>query len=264
MNEVKATRAVRAGKPTEMVRVLDEDVELARHLSPQARELASTAAIAPLLKLPRGRTTFLIDEPATHGHFGLLVLDGLIARHLSFGQIGSTEFVAHGDLLRPWIKLGDGTEVAQVRWEALTPARLAVLDREFAIRVRPWPELTASLLDRGSQRVNSQLLQAALRQAKRVEDRVLLALWHFAGSWGQVGAEGRIVSLPVTGEVLASIVGARRQSVSTALSALTQRGAIRRRDDGSWVIPDRPPQLARIEAGTRASDSTTEILQTTG
>ena len=51
-------------------------------------------------------------------------------------------------------------------------------------------------------------------------------------------------SCEVTGEVLANIVGARRQSGSTALTALSNRGAIQRRLDGSWLIREKPPQLA--------------------
>jgi hypothetical protein len=244
-----------------VVRILDEDPDLGRHLSPSARDEAFIAATAPLLTLWPGAWPFLIDEPAIHGHLGLLILDGLIARHVSFGQIGSTEFVGPGDLLRPWVR-PDGVEATQVRWEVLTSARIAVLDRPFADRIREWPELTAALLDRGIERIYSQLLQAALRQARLVEDRVLLALWHFAARWGQVGSEGRIVNIPnMTGEVLARIVGARRQSVSTALGALQARGAIRRRPEGAWQIPNRPAQLEHLEIGSRASDETPQALQ---
>jgi hypothetical protein len=254
-NQAATPRTGRPNQEIEMVRVLDEDPELARFLSPRARPLAASAAIAPLMRCKRGAATFLIGEPSTHAHLGLLVLDGLVVRHLSFGQIGAAEFLGPGDLLRPWIRRGDAHEVVQVRWEVLAPARLAALDGDFANRVRPWPEITAGLLERAASRSDSQALQSALHQAKRVEDRVLIALWHFAGRWGQVGPEGRIVSLPnITGEVLGRFVGARRQSVSTALGQLTERGAICRRPDGSISLPTEPPQLDSIEAGRRATD----------
>lgn len=227
----------------EMVRVLDHDPDLGRHLSARALAPASSAAIAPLLSLARGAPAFATDGPPPRGHLGALVLDGLIAMHVSFGQIGSTEFIGPRDLMRPW-SMSDTVDVFKARWEVLVPTRLAVLDHDFATRVRPWPELSAALLDRYTERLASQLLQSALRQVRRVDDRVLLALWHFAARWGQVTAEGRIVQLPhITGEVLAHIVGARRQSVSTALGALSARGAIDRRADGSWVIHDKPHQL---------------------
>jgi CRP-like cAMP-binding protein len=235
-----------------MVRVLDEDPDLGRYLSGQALTLASSAAIAPLVRVREGRTAFLIDEAGTHAHLGLLVLDGLIARHLSFGRIGASDFLGPGDLLRPWLTRGESSEVT---WEALAPSRLAALDQDFANRTRAWPEIATALLDRAAERSDSQALQAALHQARRVEDRVLLALWHFAGRWGHVGPEGRIVSLPnITRELLARFVGARRQSVSTAIGQLMATGAIRQLPDGRLVLPGEPPQLERVAPGRRATD----------
>jgi CRP/FNR family cyclic AMP-dependent transcriptional regulator len=244
-----------AASQLEMVRVLDEDPELGRYLSGRALVLASSAAVAPLLCVEKGPTSFLIDESATHAHLGLLVLDGLIVRHVSFGQIGANDFLGPGDLLRPWLNRGEGTEVAHVSWEALSRSRLAALDQDFANRTRAWPELATALLDRAAQRSDSQALQAAVHQTRRVEDRVLLALWHFAGRWGHVGPDGRIVSLHnITRELLARFVGARRQSVSTAIGQLAATGAIKRLPDGSLVLPQEPPQLDHIAPGRRATD----------
>lgn len=238
-----------------MVRVLEEDPELGRYLSDRALALASSAAVAPLLRLDEGPASFLIDESATHVHLGLLLLDGVIARHVSFGQIGANEFLGPGDLLRPWRSGSDGSEVLHVTWEVLGPSRLAALDGDFANRTRAWPEIATALLRRAAERSDAQALQAALHQTRRVEDRVLLALWHFAGRWGQVGPDGRIVSLRnISRELLARFVGARRQSVSTAIGQLVAAGAIRRLPDGSVVLPFEPPQLDRIAPGRRASD----------
>ncbi|HWF73186.1 MAG TPA: hypothetical protein VG186_07570 [Solirubrobacteraceae bacterium] len=235
-------RTARAGQAHVLVRILDEDPELGRYLAPRDVRLAASVAIAPLHTVGPGTASFLIDEPLTHAHFGLLVLGGLIARHLSFGQLGAVEFYGPGDLVRPWTRRTDGT--APGRWDVLTTTRLAALDGDFASRVQPWPELVAGLLDRAAERSDAQALQAALHQTKRTEDRVLLALWHFAGRWGESGPEGRTVSLPnITGALLARYVGARRQTVSTALGRLADSGDLRRNPDGSFTLPRRPPQL---------------------
>jgi CRP/FNR family cyclic AMP-dependent transcriptional regulator len=246
-------KSPRAGRGIGMVRVLDEDADLGRYLSPSALKLASAAAIAPLHTLEEGPASFLMDEPLTHSHQGLLMLSGLIARHVSFGQIGSSEFYGPGDLLRPWARRGDPS--VQIRWEVLARSRLAALDQDFANRVRAWPELASALLDRAAERSDSQALQAALHQAKRVEDRVLLALWHFAGRWGQSGPRGRTVNLPnVTGELLGRFVGARRQSVSTALGQLADSGALERDADGGFTLPGAPRELETVAPGRRATD----------
>lgn len=251
-----------AGSESAMVRVLEEEPELGRYLPEAGLSQARAAAVAPLLRLDKGVRSFLIEESAAHGHFGLLILDGLIARHMSFGQIGSTEFAGPGDLLHPWLLRNDAPAQVEVRWEVLAPTRLAALDEDFATRVRAWPGLTAALLGRTARRSDAQALQAALHQAKRVEDRVLLALWHFAGRWGETGPEGRTVGLPqIKGEVLARFVGARRQSVSTALGTLTDRGAVIRQPDGSLLLPHPPPELDTITRGQRATDQPPPALR---
>jgi CRP/FNR family transcriptional regulator, cyclic AMP receptor protein len=238
-----------------MVRVLELDPDLGRHLSTEARLTATASAVAPLITLGVGPTSFLIEDSARHSHLGLLVLDGLVGVHLNFGQIGTTDFLGPGDLLRPWVDRGAAAELAQVSIEILAPAQLAALDHDFARRIRPWPELAAALLDRAAQRSDAQSLRAALYQAKRVEDRVLLALWHFAGRWGHVAPEGRVVNLQkISGELLARFVGARRQSVSTALSRLVACGAITRRADGTFVLARQPPELDEVLRGRRATD----------
>jgi CRP/FNR family cyclic AMP-dependent transcriptional regulator len=240
------------GVERETIRVLDVEPELGRCLPPGALEAAAAAATATVSTIARGTASFLIDEPLTHAHLGLLILDGLIARHVSFGALGASELFGPGDLLRPWVRHTAST--APVRWEVLAVARVAALDGDFAGRTRAWPQLAAALLDRAAERSDFQSLQAALRQANHIEDRVLLALWHFAGRWGESGPEGRTVRLPgVTGELLARLVGARRQTVSTALGRLADRGELRRSRDGSFTFPRQPAQLEAVGGGRRPS-----------
>lgn len=245
--------SARDGERHDEVRVLDVDPELGRYLPRDELELASDAAVAPLHTIARGTTSFVIDESLTHSHLGLLMLEGLIVRHVFFGQLGATEFYGPGDLLRPWIRRSDSA--VQVRWEVLATARMAALDRDFANRVCAWPQIAAGLLDRAAERSDSQALQAALQQAKRAEDRVLLALWYFAGRWGETGPEGRTVRLPkITGELLARFVGTRRQTVSTALGRLVDSGELRRNPDGTITLPRQPPQLEGLAPGRREPD----------
>ncbi|MCA1709207.1 MAG: hypothetical protein LC808_40375 [Actinobacteria bacterium] len=135
------------------------------------------------------------------------------------------------------------------------------MDRDFASRIRAWPELAAPLLSRTAERSDTQVLQAALHQPKRVDDRLLLALWYFAARWGRTGPEGRTVSLSnVTGELLARFVGTRRQSVSTARGNLRDRGDVIRRPNGSLLLPRPPAGLTTIARGQRATDQPQQTL----
>ena len=80
----------------------------------------------------------------------------------------------------------------------------------------------------------------------RVEDRLLLTLWHLAERWGKVMPQGILLPLPLSHQRLAKIVGAHRPSVTTALGALVQgRASISRRDDGDWVLHGDPPEKLR-------------------
>jgi CRP/FNR family cyclic AMP-dependent transcriptional regulator len=85
----------------------------------------------------------------------------------------------------------------------------------------------------------------AIAHHQRVEDRLVLTLWHLAERWGRVGPEGVIVPLPLSHQRLADLVGAHRPSVTTAMGALARSGVVSRRDDGVWVLHGAPPAELR-------------------
>jgi CRP-like cAMP-binding protein len=105
-----------------------------------------------------------------------------------------------------------------------------------------WPELTAGLMDRIIQRARWLAFQLAVCHLVRVDVRLLVILWHYADRWGRMTKEGAVLSMPLTHSVLASIVGARRPSVTTALGRLQEDGLIERAGDGSWILHGEPPQ----------------------
>jgi hypothetical protein len=80
--------------------------------------------------------------------------------------------------------------------------------------------------------------------------------WHLAERWGRVTGDGVIVPLALTHRILGQLVGARRPTVSTALSELAERGELVRRPDGSWLLRGDPPDaesLARKPQSAQAS-----------
>jgi CRP-like cAMP-binding protein len=133
---------------------------------------------------------------------------------------------------------------AHVGWQAFEGVRVAVLDERFAHAVAPWPQIAATLMHRCVLRARRLSLQLALAGVERVDDRVLLVLWHFADRWGRVTRDGVVLRLALTHAQLAEVVQAARTSVSSAIGDLRRRGALSvKRRDHCWVLHGQPPPV---------------------
>ncbi|MDP8942646.1 MAG: Crp/Fnr family transcriptional regulator [Actinomycetota bacterium] len=243
--------------------MLDADPDLAHALAPQELAVARRYAVAEVIRLEPGTWRPAEDCAGEPGMLGLLLLDGLLTRDVVLGGRRCTELLGEGDLLRPW-DFNDAASAAvpsESEWCVLEPSRLAVLGHRVTRIVGHWPELTSAFVSRTLRRSRGLALQLAIDHVRRVDVRTLLMLWHLADRWGKVGPEGVIVPLRLTHQTLANLTGARRPSVTTALSQLVRLGAVRRRPDGSWLLRGDPPceytSLAAVvssgEAGLAAS-----------
>jgi len=224
--------------------VLEQDPELGERLNLEDLTHASEAAIARVETIGSGQW----DEPDEPGRYrdgyGLLVLEGVLARHVRLERFECTELLGQGDLLRPWTFDASALSSipSHVTWNVLEPVRMAVLDRRFAMATAHWPELTAALMDRIIQRARYLAFQLAVGHLVRVDSRLLVILWHYADRWGRMTKDGAVLTMPLTHGVLAGVIGARRPSVTTALGRLEQEGLLERRADGSWLLLGEPPR----------------------
>src|SRR5829696_5464704 len=199
--------------------------------------------------IPRGRWT---PQPWLTGGsqpIGLLVLQGLLVREATVSNHPCAELLGPGDLLRA-CEDGDAEELLprRIDWAAATSARVAIVDQALAVRMAQWPEIFAALMDRAARRAERLVVTQAIAHITRVDERLLALLWLLAERWGRVVPGGVLVSLRLPHRTLAGMVGARRPSVTTALGQLMARGAIDRRQDGSWVLRGRPPAEGSVEA----------------
>ena len=244
-----------------IARVLDEDPELGDQLSPDELTQAAESAIARVEMLGAGVWEEPDDMSRYRDGYGLLVLEGVLARRVNLERFECTELLGQGDLLRPWTFEGAAVESipSKVTWTVLQPVRLAALDRRFATATARWPELTAALMDRIIQRARWLAFQLAVGHLVRVDLRLLVILWHYADRWGRMTKDGAVLSMQLTHGVLAGIIGARRPSVTTALGRLEQEGLLERRKDGSWLLPGPPPRdFLRLRANAGASEEPLE------
>ena len=123
-------------------------------------------------------------------HRGFLIVDGLMAREVDVMGRRCCELLGHGDVLRPWSWDAEGSHVqAEVGWTVLEETTLAVLDHGLVKRIVPWPTLGVELFNRGTRRAHHLAVALAISHHQRVDDRLLLTLWHLAERWGRVTPE---------------------------------------------------------------------------
>jgi CRP/FNR family cyclic AMP-dependent transcriptional regulator len=234
------------GSVTDLISIVDADADLGELLDESERERARREALTRIRRLSPGEWDAAnAIEPDVH-HRGFLIIDGLLSREVHVLGRQCVELLGSGDVLRPWRWDPDGSHVhAEVGWMVLEPTEMAVLDHGLVTRMNPWPQLGVELFARGTRRAHSLAVALAIAHRQRVDDRLLLTLWHLAERWGRVGPDGIAVPLPLSHQRLADLVGAHRPSVTTAMGDLVRAGAISRRGDGVWMLHGAPPAELR-------------------
>ena len=229
-------------RTSETIRLLEADPELGALLAPARRAEAERDLIVRTHRLSVGPWDVSRLAGASADHVGLLVLDGVIARELVVADHVSAELLGPGDLVRPWQGASAaGLLPVQAVWSVLSTVTLAVLDRRFAAEAARYPEITAALFDRLGERSLRLATTQAISQLTRVDRRLKALFWHLAERWGRMSGDGVVVPLALTHRILGQLVGARRPTVSTALSELAERQELVRRPDGSWLLRGEPP-----------------------
>jgi CRP/FNR family cyclic AMP-dependent transcriptional regulator len=230
----------------ETISIVDADPDLGELLDAGQFARARREALTRVQRLTPGDWDVAGALEADVHHRGFMIVDGLLSRSVDVLGRVCVELIGPGDVMRPWQWDDEGSHVqAEVGWSVLEPSRLAVLDHGLVVRMVPWPQLGVELFNRGTRRAHHLAVALAIAHHQRVDDRLLLTLWHLAERWGRVHPDGIVVPLPLSHQRLAEIVGAHRPSVTTAMGELTRAGAVSRRENGDWVLHGQPPESLR-------------------
>lgn len=217
------------------------DLDLNRHphgwASPGRRRL-----VARVVHVAPGRfdPDSVVGDPA--GWLGLLVIDGLALVQVDAGRAPVGWLVGTDDILRPW-ELREVSLLASAAWQVLAPMQLALLDPDFARRVAGVGSVSDALIAKGTQTSHWLFAKSLVTGTSVIEERLLLLFALLGERWGKATSAGVVVAMPLTHQVLATLIGARRPSVSTALRALSNSGLLRRTEEG-WLLC-RTPRAAR-------------------
>jgi CRP-like cAMP-binding protein len=206
--------------------LLDVDDDLAACFDVRMRLAARQLATARVLEAPVGNCDLGPLFAAAGAGPGLLVLEGLVAFETSVGDRTATELLGAGDLLQPPSARVDDLLQRMDGWRILCATRFALLDADFADRVRPWPQITSELLRRSGRRLADIDALRAITSQPRLEVRLTLLLWHLSSRWGRVDPTGIHLTLPLTHRLLGRLVGAERPSISHALGRLAHTGLV--------------------------------------
>jgi hypothetical protein len=219
------------------VRLLDVEPELGRALDPRELKDARQRVLLPTVDLDAGAWDVgsLHSVPGVLGEvLGFAVLRGGIAMDVWIARRTCTRFVGAGEFVLLDEPAGDTMPVSW-GWSVIVPARLALFDERLLGIGQRWPQLLRAVLRRAALQTRHALLQQAISQLPRVEDRLLALFWWIADRYGVVRPDGVWVDLPVTHDTIARMIGARRPTVSLALTTLAERGAVRSVGSG-WII----------------------------
>jgi CRP/FNR family cyclic AMP-dependent transcriptional regulator len=226
---------------TSTCQLLLEDPDLGVDLDPARHERAARECVARVFDLQAGPWS-PAELEGMHLGIGLLVLSGLLVRHVGLAGRSGAELLGEGDLMRPWQGEDAHTLPRAGRWRVLHDARIAVLDGDFTQRVCRYPELIAALFTRALRRSRHIAVNMAIVQQPRIDIRLHMLFWELADRWGRVRQDGVHVPIQVTHAMLADLVAARRPTVTKALGELAERSAVVWTGE-DWLLSGDPPEL---------------------
>jgi CRP-like cAMP-binding protein len=220
--------------------VLLEDRDLAEDLEGTRQERASRELVAKVIEISAGPWQPQEVEGMRLG-IGLLILDGLLVRHVGVAGRSGAELLGEGDLMRPWQADELHPTLPRAgRWRVLHDCRIAVLDGDFTQRVCRYPEIISALFMRALRRSRHIAVNMAIVQQPRIDIRLHMLFWELADRWGRVRQDGVHVPIQVTHATLADLVAARRPTVTKALGELAERSAVLWTGE-DWLLPGDPP-----------------------
>lgn len=203
--------------------VLNNDAFLfLARLTPEER--GDLSAAGKSIEIPKGELVFRLGDPPTHVH----VLESgrvkIFHRNAS-GKEVVLWFCVPGELFG-LAELQQGIS-RQVAAQASEDSRVLSIERSaFDAFVQRHPHAALLLIDVLSQRLRGlgQLVQAVI--SDDVNQRVAQLLLRLGKRHGRQHEDGLLIEMRLTHQEMANMIGTSRQSVTSLLNALKQRGVL--------------------------------------
>jgi CRP-like cAMP-binding protein len=124
---------------------------------------------------------------------------------------------------------------AHERLEALSDARLMLIPTTTQRRLLEITSAATAIVEAVAGGLRECRESLAHFASRRHTDRVGQKLVQLARTYGKVGTEGLVLDIPLTHELLADMVGSRRETVTRSLARLAQDGLIRH-ERGRYLV----------------------------
>lgn len=173
----------------------------------------------------------VIFEPLCPGNLVFIVFRGTARLYLAFEE---KEFTL--SILSPGDIYATHTRAYVQALEDLTI--LSMPTDRFASRLQQYPELTRTMVLVLGDILRSSFSIIHSLVFKDIPRRVAAFLCVAAREYGEVLPEGHRVTLSLTTEQIAKIVGSSRQTVSESLTRLEREGLVLREGRGIYLFPD--------------------------
>ena len=225
------------GESEGTIRLLDAEPSLARGIERSVLDQARETLTAEVRRLEPGPWEAAHKTPSSPLFIGYLILEGAFTREIAVSGRPSMELLGPGDLIRPWVH-PRALNVLHVEdeWSLISTGHVAIVGEEFHQQAQAFPSTLTVLMDRVVARARWLGFHVALCQLPRIDHRLLLTFRYVAERWGTESPRGVKIPFRLSHRNLAALIGARRPKVSSALTALGERGLIEQEKDGSWTF----------------------------
>jgi CRP/FNR family transcriptional regulator, cyclic AMP receptor protein len=209
--------------------------DIAETLAPEERQVAERLLSAPLLTA-RDAALPAVLAAECEAAFGFLVVEGAVLKETILGTISALEVLGPGDVLAPPL-----TRIRQLdfravsRYVALGDVSIAALGVRFTRVAARWPQISTFLHARLGEQTHHASMNLAMLHLPRAQDRIIALFTDLGERFGRVTADGIVIDLPLTHDLVGRLIGSRRPTVSLALQTLDDQGALSRVDN-RWLL----------------------------
>jgi CRP/FNR family transcriptional regulator, cyclic AMP receptor protein len=200
------------------------------------RKLAERTLMLPLVSA-RDEDLADVITTETAGAFDFVIIDGVVLKETTLVRWAALELLGPGDVLAPPLTATRQLESRAVsRYLAHGRVSLAALGPHFRQARRRWPGIANLLHECLGLQSHRTSMHVAMLHQPRVEDRVIALFADLAERFGHVTADGILVRLPLTHDIIGGLVGSRRPTVTLALQQLASDGMLERLEDNRWKL----------------------------